>query len=70
MILGQEFEAYTVTLEKEVEKLCQNARLFLEVNMESTAGGTVIHSDPGNITGLDFCLVQILQKQPRITDVL
>ncbi len=47
MTLGQEFEAYAVTLKEEVERLNQNARLFLAVNMGATAIGTGINSEPG-----------------------
>ncbi len=47
MTLGQSFEAYAVTLGEEVERLNQNARLFLEVNMGATAIGTGINSEPG-----------------------
>ncbi len=46
MTLGQEFEAYAANLAEEVERLEQNARLFLEVNMGATAIGTGINSDP------------------------
>jgi aspartate ammonia-lyase len=46
MTLGQEFEAYATTLEEEVERLEENARLFLEVNMGATAIGTGINSEP------------------------
>jgi len=46
MMLGQAFEAYAVTLEEEVERLNQNSRLFLEVNMGATAIGTGINADP------------------------
>lgn len=46
MTLGQEFGAYAATLREEVERLQQNARLFLEVNMGATAIGTGINSDP------------------------
>lgn len=49
MTLGQSFEAHAITLEEEVERLQQNARLFLEVNMGATAIGTGINSDP------DYC---------------
>ncbi len=44
--LGQEFEAYAVTLSEEVERLRQNAHLFLEVNLGGTAIGTGINADP------------------------
>ncbi len=47
MTLGQEFESYAVTLSEEVERLNQNAGLFLEVNMGATAIGTGINSEPG-----------------------
>jgi len=46
MTLGQEFEAYAVTLEEEIARLNQNARLFLEINMGATAIGTGINADP------------------------
>ena len=46
MMMGQEFEAYAVTLAEEVERLAQNAKLFLEVNMGATAIGTGINSHP------------------------
>ncbi len=46
MTLGQEFEAYATTLDEEVERLNENVRLFLEVNMGATAIGTGINSDP------------------------
>jgi aspartate ammonia-lyase len=42
MTMGQEFEAYAVTLGEEVERLEQNVKLFLEVNMGATAIGTGI----------------------------
>lgn len=46
MTLGQEFEAYAANLGEEVERLEQNMKLFLEVNMGATAIGTGINSDP------------------------
>ena len=63
MTLGQSFEAYAVTLGEEIERLEQNSRLFLDVNMGATAIGTGINADPAyrgivirclrEITGLD-----------------
>jgi aspartate ammonia-lyase len=47
--LGQEFDAYSITLEEEVERLEQNAQLFLELNMGGTAIGTSINIIPGYI---------------------
>ena len=46
MTLGQEFEAYAANLTEEVERLEQNYKLFLEVNMGATAIGTGINADP------------------------
>ncbi len=46
MTLGQEFEAYAVTLEEEVERLSQNVCLLYEVNLGGTAIGTGINTDP------------------------
>ncbi len=46
MTLGQEFEAYAANLSEEVERLEQNYKLFLEVNMGATAIGTGINADP------------------------
>jgi aspartate ammonia-lyase len=46
MTLGQEFESYAVTLEEEVQRIEENSRLFLELNMGGTAIGTGINADP------------------------
>lgn len=77
MTLGQEFEAYAVTLGEEVERLNQNARLFLEVNMGATAIGTGINSEPGyselvikhlrKITHLDLVLASNLIEATQDT---
>ncbi len=47
MTLGQSFEAYAVTLEEEIQRLEQNVKLFLEVNMGATAIGTGINAPKG-----------------------
>lgn len=47
MTLGQEFEAFAVTLEEEIERLTQNSNLFLETNMGATAIGTGLNAAPG-----------------------
>ncbi len=47
MTLGQEFEAYAVTLAEDVERLEQNTRLFLEVNLGGTAIGTGLNTVHG-----------------------
>lgn len=77
MTLGQGFEAYAVTLSEEVERLNQNAQLFLEVNMGATAIGTGINSEPGytdvvikhlrNVTGMDIVLASNLVEATQDT---
>jgi len=46
MTLGQTFEAYAATMEEEVERLDENSKLFLEINLGGTAIGTGINADP------------------------
>ena len=77
MTLGQEFESYAVTLSEEIERLDQNADLFLETNMGATAIGTGINSEPGyaekvtahlrRITGLDVVLASNLVEATQDT---
>jgi aspartate ammonia-lyase len=47
MSLGQEFEAFAANLEEDIEKLNNNANLFVEVNMGATAIGTGINAPLG-----------------------
>ena len=44
MTLGQEFEAFRVTLEEDILRLKENARLFYEVNIGGTAIGTGLNA--------------------------
>jgi aspartate ammonia-lyase len=77
MTLGQEFEAYATTLAEEVERLEQNARLFLEINLGGTAIGTGINAAPGyaekavghlcDATGLPFVLAPNLVEATQDT---
>jgi aspartate ammonia-lyase len=77
MTLGQEFEAYAVTFEEEIERLEENVKLFLEVNMGATAIGTGINSDPDyapkcinhlrQITGYDIKLAANLVEATQDT---
>jgi len=77
MTLGQEFEAYAATLEEEIERLDQNVRLFLEVNMGATAIGTGINAEPEysglcvkhlrEITGLEIILAKNLVEATQDT---
>ncbi len=77
MTLGQEFEAYAVTISEEISRLDQNAQLFLEVNMGGTAIGTGINADPEyservikhlrDATGLDLVLAADLVEATQDT---
>lgn len=77
MTLGQEFEAYAVMLEEEIDRLEQNVALFLEVNMGGTAIGTGINADPRysklvirhlrEISGLDIKLAKNLVEATQDT---
>jgi len=77
MTLGQEFEAYAVTLSEEIQRLEQNAILFLEVNMGATAIGTGINADPDysdkcinhlkEVTGLNVVLAANLVEATQDT---
>lgn len=77
MTLGQEFESYAVTLEEEIERLNENAKLFLEVNMGGTAIGTGINADPRysakviehlrDVTSLDIRLAENLVEATQDT---
>lgn len=77
MTLGQEFEAYAVMLNEEIQRLEQNARLFLEVNMGATAIGTGINSHPDysvkvikhlqEVTGLNIVLAENLVEATQDT---
>ncbi len=77
MTLGQEFEAYAVTLSEEIQRLKQNAELFLEVNMGATAIGTGINADPDysnkciaylkEVTGLNVVLAANLVEATQDT---
>jgi len=77
MTLGQEFEAYSSTLEEEIDRLNANADLFLEVNLGGTAIGTGINAVAGyaecvikhlkEITGLDVRLASNLIEETQDT---
>ncbi len=47
MTLGQEFEAYAVTLEEEIERLKKAGSMFLSINMGGTAIGTCLNAPKG-----------------------
>lgn len=50
MTLGQEFEAFAVSLEDDIERLNQSALLLLDINMGATAIGTGLNAAPGYAT--------------------
>lgn len=70
MTLGQEFEAYAVSIEKDIKELYWNAEQLLSVNMGGTAIGTGLNAPPGykekctgylaEITGLAITLAEDL----------
>ncbi len=47
MTLGQEFEAFAVNLDEDIDRLHEVARLLCEVNLGGTAIGTGINAPPG-----------------------
>lgn len=59
MTLGQEFEAFAATLDEEISKLNNNAKLFVEVNMGATAIGTGLNAPVGYATLCAKNLAQI-----------
>jgi len=77
MTLGRAFRAYAVTLSEEIERLTQNAALFLEINLGGTAIGTGINADPRystsavthlrKITGLDLKIAPDLVEATQDT---
>ncbi|MEX2353514.1 MAG: aspartate ammonia-lyase, partial [Gammaproteobacteria bacterium] len=66
MTLGQEFTGWAVTLQEDIDRMAELARLFCEVNLGGTAIGTGINAHPGyaelvvthlpSITGFPFRL--------------
>lgn len=80
MTLGQNFDAWAATLSEEIERLHDNAQLFLEVNMGGTAIGTGINADPDyaekvithlkQITSMDIKLAPNLVEATQDTGAL
>ncbi len=79
MTLGQEFEAYAVTLGEDQERLGEAAKLLCEINMGATAIGTGINTDPryaqlvcnhlSRITGIDLVTAPHLVEATSDTGV-
>ena len=70
MTLGQSFGAYATTLEEEVERLNENAKLLKEVNMGGTAIGTGINAHPGYSEKVIYHLQHITRLNIRLASNL
>jgi len=79
MTLGQEFTGWAVTLQEDIDRMAELARLFCEVNLGGTAIGTGINVHPGyadlvvrhlsEITGFPFRLADNLVEATSDTGV-
>ncbi|MBU0489196.1 MAG: aspartate ammonia-lyase [Bacteroidetes bacterium] len=77
MTLGQTFKVYANTLREDIDRLNENANLFLEVNMGGTAIGTGICADPlysdkvvkhlAEVTGHSIVLAEDLVEETQDT---
>ena len=65
MSLGQEFQAFAVLLDEEVERLIHSAALLLEVNLGATAIGTGLNTPPG----YQEAVVRHLREVTGLTDI-
>jgi len=80
MTLGQEFAAWAQSVEEDIDRLKENARLFLEVNLGGTAIGTGICADPSypreaikalrRVSGFEFILAKDLVEASSDTGSL
>ena len=80
MTLGQEFAAWAQTVETDIDRLKENTRLFLEINLGGTAIGTGICADPAypreavqalrRVSGFEFTLAKDLVEASSDTGSL
>ncbi|MFA7331635.1 MAG: aspartate ammonia-lyase [Candidatus Delongbacteria bacterium] len=80
MTLGQEFAAWAQSVEEDIDRLKENALLFLEVNLGGTAIGTGICADPSypreaikalrRVSGFEFILAKDLVEASSDTGSL
>jgi len=70
MTLGQEFEAFAVTLKKEIPYLQEQAFQFLEINMGATAIGTGLNAPKGYAQLCTDKLGQLLNEPVRLAENL
>lgn len=68
--MGQTFEAWAVTLEKELASLNESAELCLEINMGATAVGTGLNAAPGYAKACAETLAEITHLKFREADNL
>ncbi|HUX12629.1 MAG TPA: aspartate ammonia-lyase [Spirochaetia bacterium] len=52
MTLGQEFDAYAVTIGEDIDRLTEASRLLHEINLGATAIGTGINAPPGYVSAV------------------
>nr|WP_257350964.1 aspartate ammonia-lyase [Pseudalkalibacillus decolorationis] len=57
--LGQEFEAYSRVLERDIKRIQQSRKHLYEVNMGATAVGTGLNADPHYIKGVVKYLAEL-----------
>ncbi|MBT2570110.1 aspartate ammonia-lyase [Planococcus sp. ISL-110] len=57
--LGQEFEAYSRVLERDIKRIWQSQQHLYEVNMGATAVGTGLNADPRYIKSVTMHLAEI-----------
>jgi aspartate ammonia-lyase len=65
MTLGQEFDAFFVTIKEDVSRIREAAALFREVNLGATAIGTGINADP-RYAALAIEELSRISKQPLV----
>jgi aspartate ammonia-lyase len=80
MTLGQEFAAWAQSVEEDIDRLKENTRLFLEINLGGTAIGTGICADPAypreavkalrRVSGFEFTLAKDLVEASSDTGSL
>lgn len=72
MTLGQEFEAFAFTLEKELKSLDEATQSFLEINMGATAIGTGLNALPAYAqlcaTNLGLIVNEVVTSAPNLIE--
>jgi len=72
MTLGQEFEAYAITIGEDIQRLREASRLIHEINMGATAIGTGINTIEGYVDRIRARLIEItglsLRTAPNLVE--